>query len=92
VKTNIQAEQDDDKEKKFTMTPHFVRALTIQQLDKLKQRDPDFFIEDENFIGAYFQKEHAHVLSEENATNMEELTNLRRIYDLAKKANLPDNA
>ena len=54
LKTNIQAEQEEDTEKKFTMTPHFVRSLTLQQLDKLKLRDPDFFAADENFIGAYF--------------------------------------
>lgn len=65
--------------------------MTINQLDKLSARN-DWFKTDENYIGAYFEKQFAEELSEENQeswTDEEKLENLEKLYNHAKSKNMP---
>jgi carbamate kinase len=53
------------KDADFNLSSRFVQALTIAQLDKLRELDP-WFKKEDNIVGAYFQKQHCEELSTEN--------------------------
>jgi hypothetical protein len=51
--------------KYFTLDESLVRSFTIQQMDMLSALDK-WFPTDDNFIGAYFEKQFSEELSSEN--------------------------
>mmetsp|Transcript_26448 Transcript_26448/g.36126 ORF Transcript_26448/g.36126 Transcript_26448/m.36126 type:complete len:101 (+) Transcript_26448:597-899(+) len=66
--------------------------MTIKQLDKLSSKN-EWFKTDENFIGAYFEKQFAEELSKENQeswTDEEKFENLEVLYKHAKSKDMPD--